>query len=142
MDSNSSSKLPISFGGEPIEDWDQKWAPLKGGLYADHEVVRGEFGLFRLRRRNEIVYVGCSAAKSGPRLLSRLRVFAAPPQSGNNHFGARMIRQYGREVEVEVIKLGKDIRQAYFTVDLRDAMIGHYRPAGNARRPSARKGRK
>ena len=137
-----SNIKPTLFGGKSLEQWEGEWRRLDGGIHGDHEVVRGEIGLFRLRRGKEVVYAGCSAAKSGPRLLKRLRVLAAPLQSGNDHYGAQMIREHGDPAELEVITLGKDRGKAGLSVALRDAMIAWYRPAWNLRRPRERKPRK
>lgn len=120
-------------GMTPAE-WNQQWQPLEGGLSKRHDELREAVGVFRFRRQNEVVYIGCAREYGKGGLRKRLFDFIRPGDSGRKHHGGQKIYEHRETLEVDVIVTGTDYKAGWTAQRLKGAFLGMKKPVWNATR--------
>lgn len=128
----------VSINGKTVSEWDTQWREMKGGFLQPPHQLRGQVGLFCAVLDGRRMYIGCSAAWDGGKLAERIQAFKRKPQTGNDHYGAWIIREHLDDLALEVILLGTSPRHCDSIVTLKFAMIAHHQPPWNVRLGGAR----
>lgn len=126
------TQQPIA-GLTPAE-WNQQWQTLEGGLSKRHDELREVVGVYRFRRRDEVVYIGCAREYAKGGLKKRLSDFTRPGDSGRKHYAGQMIYEHRETLEVDVIVTGADYQAGWTAQRLKTALLGRRKPVWNATR--------
>lgn len=122
------------IAGMTPAEWNRKWRPLEGGLSKRHDALREAVGVFRFRRRNEVVYIGCAREYAKGGLMKRLSDFIRPGDSGRKHYAGQKIYEHRATLEVDVIVTGTDYSAGVIAQRLKGALLGMKKPAWNVAR--------
>lgn len=118
---------PLLIGGKTIEDWDQSWIVVPGGIKHYQPELRYNVGLYRISLNGRIVAIGTGTDKSGG-LAKRLSDFRRPSPSGRNHHAGELINENLDLLEVEVLIIGADRHAREIGKQLKTPMIRLHRP--------------
>lgn len=127
------------FGGYSLDDWDGRWERQEEG-FALSDLSRlelKEVGLFRAVRGTETMYIARAVEHNHGGLSKGLQRIVGPEQTGNNKYGAQMIRKHMHELELDILKVGFDLGAAKVTAELKKAFIELLDPEWN--RPQNRR---
>jgi hypothetical protein len=131
---------PKLIDGKTIEEWDQLWVRVEGGLRQNQPQLRWQVGVFRVSFRGEVVAIGVGTDKRGG-LAKRFSDFRRPSPSGRNHHAGLLIYENRDLVEMEVLITGHGPLAQEFAKQLKTPMIRRHRPAWTApNAPFMRKG--
>lgn len=133
---------PLRIDGKTIEEWDQLWMPVTGGLKSLPSGMRPVVGLYRCSLVGRISAIGTGRDRRKG-MEKRLYDFIRPGDSGRKYYSGRQIHKYRDQLEVEVLQTGPNIEHARETAKLlRAPMIQLHKPAWNVRRASSKTARK
>lgn len=128
------------IGDSTIDEWDNEWVALKGGLRQRHHDLDGLLGLYRLILNGQDVAIGTGIdIRQG--IPKRLYDFHRPSPSGRNHHAGQLIYQYRDQLEIQVLITGTDRQAQRIARQLKADMLERHKPAWNivrAPRPSAK----
>lgn len=124
---------PLIEGMTPAE-WNQQWQMLEGGLSRRPDELKGVVGVFRFRRKNEVVYIGCAREYAKGGLWKRLFDFIRPGDSGRTHYAGQKIFEHRETLEVDVIVTGTDYKAGWAAQRLKAALLGKRKPVWNVAR--------
>ena len=128
MNLTASGKSPEQF----LNEADASWRRLEDGLAADYPKLYGIVGLARFKFKGETLFIGRSVEYQRGALCKYLKTLgSARDQTGNQYFGARTIRGYGDDIDVEVLEVGRGWKAAELTKNLKRKMIKRHRPKLN-----------
>ncbi|KQM13893.1 hypothetical protein [Novosphingobium sp. Leaf2] len=120
--------------GRTLAEWNQQWQPLEHGLSKRHDELRETVGVFRFRRKDEVVYIGCAREYAKGGLRKRLSDFTRPGDSGRTHYAGQKIYENREHLEVDVIVTGTDYKAGWTALRLKGALLGIRQPIWNATR--------
>lgn len=131
---------PPLIGGRAIEDWDQSWVIVVGGLRYYQPELRYKAGLYRVSCKGQIMVIGAGAERVGG-LAKRLSDFRRHSPSGRNHHAGELINANLDRLDVEVLITGTDGRARESAKQLKTPMLRLHRPVWSApNAPYMRKG--
>lgn len=122
------------IAGMTPAEWNQQWQPLEGGLSRRHEELREAVGVFRIRRRNEVVYIGCAREYAKGGLSKRLFDFVRSGDSGRRHYAGQKIYEHRETLELDVIVTGTDCKAGWTALTLKAALLKLKQPPWNRTR--------
>lgn len=122
------------IAGMTHAEWNQQWQTLEGGLSQRHDELKGSVGVFRIRRRNEVVYIGCAREYAKGGLRKRLSDFTRTGDSGRTHYAGQKIYENRESLAVDVIVTGSDYKAGWTAQRLKTAFLGIRKPVWNATR--------
>ncbi|QDK34009.1 hypothetical protein [Sphingomonas sp. IC081] len=122
------------IAGKTAAEWNGKWQTLEGGLSRSHDELKGEVGVFRFRRKTEVLYIGCAREYAKGGLRKRLFDFIRPGDSGRKHYAGQKIFEHRETLEVDVIVTGSDYKAGWTAQSLKAALLKQKKPAWNATR--------
>lgn len=120
--------------GKTAAEWNRNWQTLEGGLSQSHDELKGEVGVFRFRRKSEVVYIGCAREYAKGGLRKRLFDFIRPGDSGRKHYAGQKIYEHREALEIDVIVTGTDYSSGLIAQRLKRALLGRKKPPWNATR--------
>lgn len=119
------------IGGKTVEEWDELWQSVPGGLTRRHPDLKGKVGLLRVTLHGDLKFIG-KAVEEGPGFFKRLYDFHRESPSGRNHYGGELIYENRHEVEIEVLLIDAGWLAPNIAEELRAAMIELHKPLWNA----------
>ena len=122
------------IAGRTPAEWNQEWTALEDGLSKRHDELRQAVGVFRLRRRNEVVYIGCAREYAKGGLMKRLFDFIRGCDSGRKHYAGQKIYEHRTDLDVDVIVTGTDYPAGVIAQRLKGALLSVQKPAWNVTR--------
>ena len=133
---------PLLIDGKTIDEWDQGWVPVAGGLTIAQPELRFVVGLYRCFLGGRISALGTGTDKRKG-MEKRFYDFMRPGDSGRNYYAGRQIHKHLDQLQVEVLETGPNVEHAReLAKRLRAPMIQLHNPAWNVRRVPYKTARK
>ena len=133
------------IGGITIQEWNESWIKIEDGICEYKPQLRRMCGIFIIRWKNKIMYIGQAVDKRGG-LGKRLRDFSRASASGRSHAAGKLIYDNLDGLTVEVLITGSDDEACGVAKELKKAMIRLLQPIWNVRhvpyRPTMRRRRR
>lgn len=122
---------PLKFHGKTLEEWDQQWVKVPGGLTQRQKQLRPDVGLFRMLLSGQIVVVGSGTDKKHG-IEKRLYDLVRPGNSSRNHHAGGRIYEHRAAVVVEVLITGHGQTATEIAEELKWPMIRRHEPIWTA----------
>jgi hypothetical protein len=127
------------IGGKTLEEWNQQWVKVPGGLTQRQKQLRPDVGLFRMLLGGQIVVVGSGTDKRHG-IEKRLYDLGRPGKSSRDHHAGRYIYENRHRLDVEVLITGRDEPARKIASRLKAPMMQLHKPAQNVLKPFIPKG--
>lgn len=122
--------LQKKIGKRVVAEWNERWEPLAKAFGQPHPELVGVVGLFRTVLNGETMYIVCASETKGG-IAKGLQRIKGPPQTGNDGYGAQMIRKNFDRVSVDVLRVDDDQDPSKVTKLLKRVMVNLYDPHWN-----------
>ena len=111
---------------------DLKWETVPEGFSVRHFHLKGVAGLYRANLDGQTMVIGKSSESKGNRLYKRLYDFIRPSDSARKRRIGRFIHAHQHDLELQVLKVGKDQVACGLTTLIHRPMIALHKPCVNA----------
>lgn len=121
---------PLLIGGKTIEEWDQLWFPVAGGLQQHQSQLTEEVGLYRYVWNDQTMALGTGTDGKGG-IAKRLSDMIRPGWSGRDHQAGKLIFAHRHQLVVEVLLTGSGRQAQWIARKLKEPMMALHRPVWN-----------
>lgn len=123
---------PLLIEGKTIEEWDQEWRPIAGGLRISRPELRYVVGLYRCSFGGQISALGTGTDRRKA-MEKRFYDFRRTGDSGRRYYAGQKVHEHLDQLEVEILKTGPNVEHAReIARKLRTPMIRRHRPIWTA----------
>jgi hypothetical protein len=127
---------PLPIDRKTLNECDQPWVKVEGGLTEYKPELRRKVGLYRVLRGRRIMFIGMGVEKKGG-LAKRLSDLHRTSPSGRDYRAGRLIYEHRHSLVVEVLIISSDM-DGRMIRELKDSMIQLHKPPWNVRVRSPR----
>lgn len=122
------------IGGKTVEEWNQSWVRVPGGLERHQSHLTQEVGLYHYTLKGQSKALGTGTDKKGG-IAKRLSDFIRLGWGGRNHYAGQRIFEHREKLEVWVLITGSGPYARKIARLLKAPMMAIRLPAWNAPRP-------